>query len=142
MSQENVEIVRDYFAATNEGDFAAAMAYYAHDVELVVPAYAFLDSGTFKGKDAVGRWFGDWFRGFQRGYQFDLEEVRDLDGVVLVAARHRGHGRTSGAEVVAPIAYLFGLRGGKIARLEMFSDRSEALEAARVSEQDATQPGC
>jgi ketosteroid isomerase-like protein len=134
MPQENVEIVRDYFAATNDGDFAAAMTYYADDVELVVPAYAFLDSGTFRGKDAVGRWFGDWFRGFQRGDQFELEEVRDLDGIVLVAARHRGHGRTSGAEVRAPIAYLFGFRDGKIARLEMFSDRSEARAAAGLQE--------
>jgi ketosteroid isomerase-like protein len=130
MSQENVEIVRDYFAVTNEGDFAAAMAFYADDVELVVPAYVFLESGTFQGKDAVGQWFGEWFRGFQRGYQFDLEEVRDLDGVVLVAALQSGHGRTSGAEVRAPVAYLFGFRDGKIARLEIFPDRSEALAAA------------
>jgi ketosteroid isomerase-like protein len=134
MSPDHVKIVRDYFAATNEGDFAAAMACYDDDVELVVPAYAFLDSGTFKGKQAVGRWFGDWFRGFQRGYQFDLEEVRDLDGVVLVAARHGGHGRTSGAEVRAPVAYLFGFRDGKIARLEIFADRSEALAAAGFEE--------
>jgi ketosteroid isomerase-like protein len=134
MSQENVEVVRDYFAVTNAGDFAAAMTYYTDDIELVVPAYVFLDSGTFKGKDAVGQWFGDWFRGFQRGYQFELEEVRDLDGGVLVTARHGGHGRTSGAEVQARIAYLFGFRDGKIARLEIFSDRSEALEAVGLSE--------
>ena len=37
MSQENVEVVPYYFAATNEGDFAAAMTFYADDIELVVP---------------------------------------------------------------------------------------------------------
>jgi ketosteroid isomerase-like protein len=54
MSREDVEIVRDHFAATNEGDFARALGCYADDVELLVPADAFLESGTFKGRDAVG----------------------------------------------------------------------------------------
>jgi ketosteroid isomerase-like protein len=54
MPQENVEIVREYFEIVNDGDFARAMRYYADDVELVVPAEAFLEPGTFTGKDAVG----------------------------------------------------------------------------------------
>ncbi len=36
MSQENVDVVCDQFAATNERDFERAMSYYAEDVELVV----------------------------------------------------------------------------------------------------------
>ena len=32
MSQENVEIVRDHYAATNERDFTRAMSHYAEDV--------------------------------------------------------------------------------------------------------------
>jgi ketosteroid isomerase-like protein len=134
MSQEDVEIVRDHFAATNEGDFARALGYYADDVELVVPEDAFLESGTFKGRDAVGRWFGNWFRAFQRGYHFDLEEVRDLGDVVLVVAKHSGRGRTSGAEVRARLAYLYGVRNGKIARIDLYPGSSEALEAVALSE--------
>jgi ketosteroid isomerase-like protein len=130
MAEDDVEIVRSYFDATNEGDFAGAMSYYADDVELVVPADAFLERGTFKGKDAVGRWFGEWFRAFQRGYRFDLEEARDLGDTVLVVAHHQGRGRTSGVEVRSSIAYLFRVRDGEIARLELFPDRAEAVEAA------------
>ena len=36
MSKENVEVVRDQFAAVNERDFPRAMGHYAEDVELVV----------------------------------------------------------------------------------------------------------
>ena len=129
MSQEDVELVRDHFAATNAGDFARALGYYADEVELVVPDDAFLESGTFKGRDAVGRWFGNWFRAFQRGYHFDLEEARDLGDVVLVVAKHSGRGRTSGAEVRARMAYLYGVRDGKIARIELYPGSTEALEA-------------
>ena len=134
MSQQDVEIVRDHFAATNEGDFARALDYYADDVELVVPDDAFLECGTFKGRDAVGRWFGNWFRAFQRGYHFDLEEARDLGDVVLVVAKHSGRGRTSGAEVRARMAYLYRVRDGKIARIELYPGSSEALEAVALSE--------
>jgi len=57
MSQENVEVVCDQFAAVNERDFPRAMSHYAEDVELVVHPDAFLERGTFKGRDAVGQWF-------------------------------------------------------------------------------------
>ena len=130
MSKEDVEVVREQFAATNERDFTRAMSYYADDVELVVPPDAFLEAGTFKGREAVGEWFGNWFRTFQPGYHFDLEEARDLGDTVLVVASHHGHGRASGAAVHGKTAYLYRLRGGKIVRAELYPGRQEALEAA------------
>ena len=134
MSKEDVEVVRDQFAATNERDFTRAMSHYADDVELIVPPEAFLEAGTFKGREAVGEWFGNWFRTFQPGYHFDLEEARDLGHAVLVVASHHGHGRTSGAEVHGKTAYVYRLSGGKIVRVELQPSRDEALEAAGLPE--------
>ncbi len=128
-----MKIVRDQFGATNEGDFARVMNAWADDIELVVPVDA-LEGGAFQGKDAVGRWFGEWFRSFERGYQFDVEEARDFGGEVLVVARHDGRGRTSGAAVRARMAYLYRVQDGKIARIEVFPDRAKALEAVGLSE--------
>lgn len=59
MSQDNVKVVRDQFAAVNERDFPRAMSHYAEDVVLVVDRSAFLESVTFKGRDAVGQWFAE-----------------------------------------------------------------------------------
>jgi len=134
MSQESVEVVLDQFAATNERDFPRAMDHYAEDVQLVVDPAAFLQSGTFTGRDAVGRWFGDWLATFEPGYRFEIEEARDLGGVILLVAHHRGRGRSSGAEVRGQTGYLYTVRRGKIARVELFADRSAALEAAGLSE--------
>ena len=134
MSRENVEVVRDQFAATNERDFPRAMSHYAEDVELVVDPAAFLDAGTFTGRTAVGQWFADWFTTFEPGYRFDIEEARDLGDVVLLVATHHGRGRSSGVEVRAQTGYLYGLREGKIVRVELYRDRADALEAAGVSE--------
>jgi ketosteroid isomerase-like protein len=134
MSQENVDVVRDQFEATNERDFPRAMSYYAEDVELVVAPNAFLRGGTFKGREAVGQWFGDWFSTFDAGYHFDIEETRDLGDVVFLRASHRGRGRTSGAEVHGQTGYLYTVRDGRIARVELYATGAEALEAAGLGE--------
>jgi ketosteroid isomerase-like protein len=134
MSRENVDVVLDQFAATNERDFPRAMSHYAEDVELVVHPDAFLQRGTFTGRDAVGEWFGDWFRTFEPGYHFEIEEARDLGDVVFLNASHRGHGRTSGAEVHGQTGYLYTVRDGKIARVEIYPNPAAALQATGLSD--------
>ena len=105
MSEKNLEVVRDQFAATNERDFPRAMSLYAEDVELEVHPDAFLEHGTFSGRHAVGKWFANWFTTFEAGYRFDIQEARDLGDVVLLVAGHQGRGRTSGVEVRGQTAY-------------------------------------
>jgi ketosteroid isomerase-like protein len=132
MSQEDVELVRDQFAATNERDFPRAMSLYAEDVELVVHPDAFLERGTFKGRHAVGQWFANWLTTFAPGYHFDIEETRDLGDVVFLSAAHHGRGRASGVEVHGQTGYLYRVRGGKIFRVELYATPAAALEAAGV----------
>ena len=134
MSQQDIDIVLAQYAATNERDFPRAMSYYAEDVELVVHPDASLERGTFRGRDAVGEWFGNWFRAFEPDYRFDVTETRDLGGVILLVSRHHGHGRTSGAEVHGELAYLYTVREGKIVRAEFYPDRAVALKAAGLPE--------
>jgi ketosteroid isomerase-like protein len=130
MSRENVEVVLDQFAATNERDFPRAMGHYADDVVLVAHSDAFLEHGIFEGREAVGRWFGNWFSTFEPGYHFEIEDARDLGEVVLLVASHRGRGRTSGVEVSGQTGYLYTVRRGKIVRAELFRSGAEALAAA------------
>ena len=130
-----MQIVRDQFAATNDRDFRRAMAMYAEDVVLVVGhGEGLANPGTYEGRDAVGAWFGDWFQTFEPGYRFEIGDARDLGDLVFVLASHSGRGRASGAEVHGETAYLYRLRDGKIAHVELFSDRAAALEAAGLPE--------
>jgi ketosteroid isomerase-like protein len=132
MSQEDVEVVLDQYAATNERDFRRAMSYYDDDVELIAEE-PWLRAGVFKGREAVGSWFGDWFSTFDRDAQFDVKEARELeDGTVLLVAEHHARGRASGVEVHGTVIWVHRLRGGKITRVESFASREEALEAARL----------
>jgi ketosteroid isomerase-like protein len=134
MSDANVELVRDHFAATNERDFPRAMSHYAEDVELVVDAKAFLESGSFKGREAVGQWFGSWFSTFEPGYHFDIEETREVGGVVVLIASHHGRGRSSGIEVHGQTGYVYKVREGKIVHVELHATPAKALESAGLRE--------
>jgi ketosteroid isomerase-like protein len=135
LSERDIEIVRDQFEAVNERDFPRAMDHYAEDVVLVVPpAESAPEPGTFEGKEAVGRWFGNWFQAFGRDYHFEIEEARMIGDQVFIHARHGGHGRASGIEVQGELSYLYGVRDGKVARVEIYPTRDEALTAAGASE--------
>ncbi len=133
MSQGDIDVIRDQFAAVNERDFPRAMSHYAEDVELFVHPGAFLQSGTFSGREAVGKYFGDWFATFEPGYRLEIEEARDLGDVVFLHATHHGHGRASGVEIHGQTGYLYTLRDDKIVRAELYPSPAEALEAAQRS---------
>ena len=134
MVSQNVEIVVGQFEAVNARDFEAAMDAYADDVALIAhDSLAEAVGRTATGKQAVGEWFGDWFRQFAPDYRFEIEDVRGRADRVFLVATHRGRGRASGAPVEGQTAYVYTVRSGKVCRVELFSERDEALEASGLS---------
>lgn len=134
MSEADIEVVREQFEAVNRRDFQRAMDLYAEDVVLVVPAHR-QNPGVYEGKEAVGEWFGDWFRAFGADYRFEITDARDLgDGLVFLFAEHGGKGRLSGAEVRGQDAYLYRVDEGEVARVGFFATRDDAFEAASLPE--------
>lgn len=130
----NVDVIRDQYKATNERDWDRVMAHYAEDVVLVVVGEG-IRAGTFEGRDAVGRWFGDWFSTFDKDAHFEITKLTEReDGSVLLLADHHARGRASGAEVKGAVAWLYQLRDGKIVRVEGSTSPDQVLEALGLSE--------
>lgn len=131
---DNVEIVVGQFEAVNSREFAAAMEAYAEDVTLIAHGHLGKMVGrAATGKQAVGEWFGDWFRQFAPDYRFQIEDARGSGDRVFIVATHRGRGRASGAPIEGELAYAYTVREGKICHVELFSDPDDALEAAGLS---------
>jgi ketosteroid isomerase-like protein len=122
MSEQNVQVVVKQFEDVNVRDFPAAMEAYADDVTLVFHGDGLLRQ-TATGREAVGEWFGDWFRQFGRDYRFDIEEARGAGDRVFIRATHRGRGRESGVPVEETWAYLYGVRDGRVTQVELWNDR-------------------
>jgi ketosteroid isomerase-like protein len=133
MSRENLDIVQEQFEGVNQRDWDAVMAAYDEEVVLVAHPSVGPDAGIFNGREAVGRWFGDWFGAFGRDYRFEIEEARSVGQHVLAVARHHGSGRASGAKVEQITANVYTLRAAKIVRVELYASPAEAFEAAGLA---------
>jgi uncharacterized protein len=132
MSRENVEVVRGIFDAWNRSDFDAAWALC--DPRLVIDrSRSLADARIYRGTDEVARFWADW-RGTWATTNWEIDELVDAGDDVVVLGRFHGRGLESGAVVEANVAQLMTVRDGKLVRGVLFQSRSDALEAAGLSE--------
>jgi ketosteroid isomerase-like protein len=66
--------------------------------------------------------------------RLEIDALRTTGDLVVVNLRWVATGRESDIEVDIPLAGVYTITGGKIARIEFFRDPNEALEAAGLSE--------
>ena len=130
MSQENVEIVREVWAAFARFKFPADA--FADEIEWHT-ARDLPDRETCRGPAAVQRMLAEgWSTVVDPGCE--AEEVLDAGNCVVVRWRGWGKGRTSGVPVDWHEAHTYALRDGLIAEVREFRTWPEALEAAGLRE--------
>ncbi|HEX3562375.1 MAG TPA: nuclear transport factor 2 family protein [Solirubrobacterales bacterium] len=131
MSRENVELVREGYAAWERGDIDGIVEGVTPDVEIVQPPEV-PDSKTYRGKAGVVEAFADWPKQWDE-FRAELLEVIDIsDTKVVSVTRH--YLRARDIDIEQEVAYVHTFRGDLIVRWEMFFTRDEALEAAGLSE--------
>jgi ketosteroid isomerase-like protein len=128
MSQENVEVVRELWDAYSRGDFDHVLAVADPNVVMMS-----LEEGPLYGSDAVRRNYERWNEAWE-GPEATVEEVIGIRDYVFVMARFRGRGRASGVEVDGHFYVVYRMRNRMILRVDEFSDKAQALEAAGLSE--------
>jgi ketosteroid isomerase-like protein len=132
MSQENVETVRDVYEALNRRDWDAVFRDAYPDFVVQLPE-AGMNVGSFQGRDGLVKLFENYSEAFDF-FHIEPEEFFEADEQVVVFVRIPARGRGSGAEVGLRSAHVWTMRATKAARLEVFPDRREALQAAGLSE--------
>ena len=152
MSQENVEVVRRALDALGRAfesywrePRSIADALEAGDWPEWTEAFAYVHPESvwktvFLGTTVVGRveaaraW-DDYLR-WASEYMPILEEAEDLGGDrVYAVLRISGRDKTMGREMNTRFYDVFTIRDGMIARLEEYTSREEAMEAAGAPEQ-------
>jgi ketosteroid isomerase-like protein len=137
MSQENVEHARRGLEAFNRTFTEGTRDLYETldpDVEWV-PMSALLEGTRYRGHDGVRQWMEEMKRDWT-SYEIRPEHFRDLgDDRVLVLGSWRAHGRGGDLRLDIPQgAWLLHYRNGKTVRMQTFTERKKALEAAGLSE--------
>ena len=131
MSQENVEIVRRIYEASNQGN-QALPELTNPDFEWIPDERFTLTEGPIRGRESVQRYFEDLNESMN--LQVELEELLDRGDQVMAFVRIRGRGDASGVEVDVQTAHLWTLLHGKAVSGKVYADRDRALEAVGLRE--------
>jgi hypothetical protein len=109
------------------------MSLYAPDAVLDTGPLAM---GTFEGQTAIRSFYEDW-SGAYDDFQFEAEEIEDLDsGVILFGGLQRGRPRDSTGWAQVRTGYVVTWRNGLVERVTNYSDIDEARAAAeRLAEE-------
>jgi ketosteroid isomerase-like protein len=134
MSHENVEIMKASYEVWNAGDMAALREMHHPDVIARYPR-EWPESGPFVGRDAVMRQLEQLRETWDTDAAEPMIDFLDAGDRVVVRFIWRGTGHGPAFSLEATAVYT--LRKGKIFGIEYFSDHTEAIEAAGLSEQDA-----
>jgi ketosteroid isomerase-like protein len=133
MSQENVERVRLVIDALNGGSIEPMLDMCEPDVEWVAIPGFLPDAEDFHGREGVRAWFAK-IADSVGVVEWEAEEVIDGGDRMLLALRLHATGRTSGVSGELRIFQSLTLRDGKLARLESYLTRAEALDAAGLAD--------
>ena len=107
------------------GNYEAALPAFTQDVEVVTALERFHGpAGVVK---EAKRWEEMWI-----DYRFEVEGLIDAGDKVVLLYHQVGKAKESEVEINERAGWVYTLREGKIARVEMFQDREAALRAARV----------
>jgi ketosteroid isomerase-like protein len=136
MSEENVELVRGTYEAAYEAggqaDYDAVVSYFHPEIEF----HAYPRSpevGVYHGKQALREYLENAWEHYERG-RIEVEELLDAgDQVVAVITLHAVPKRGQN-EITVHIVEVFTIRDALLAERRSYSTRSEALEAAGLSE--------
>lgn len=135
MSQENVEIVQRLVEAVNCGDADAFVALSSPDVEWQDATFFTDVSRSYRGRQQLRDWFTEIVvTPWEHFHGEVLETLDGPDNRVYSDAMLTARGRGSGIDTRQRAFQVFWIANGTIARREVFRHRSEALEAAGLSE--------
>src|SRR5262245_39490383 len=131
MSEENVERFVEGIEAFNRKDVPGFVRLL--DAEVVWDHRLADLQGNFVGPEAVATWFGDLYEHFET-VEIDCPDIRDLGDRVLGLGVARAVGKGSGVETELTFATVARYRNGRLTHYIDFGDRTQALEAAGLSE--------
>ena len=131
MSEENVELTRQAYAAVSRRDLDAFLELM--DPEVVAnPRIITIEGGLLRGHDGIRTWWDGVFRAFP-DFQLDVLAVDGERDIALAHVIARGHGEGSGAPFEDDIWVASRIRRGKVVWWQTCGSESEARDAAGLS---------
>ena len=132
MPREDVEILRLFYEAFNRRDFDGALQWVDPEVELYPGVVAPDQDTRYVGRQGVKEFFRIATEAWETVTVKPEEIVETASERILVVDRWLFRGR-GGLEIDRELPTVFAFRNGLIVRIDGFTDKARALEAAGLS---------
>jgi ketosteroid isomerase-like protein len=130
----NVELVRRAYAHTLATGQVYAEGFAAGFVWDMSKYEGWPEQQRYEGVEGAQRFLDDW-TGAWDDWGLEIREIYDAGNDVVVAVVHqRGRARATGMALDMLFAQTWTIRDGRLTRMDMYSDPSEALRAAGLRE--------
>jgi ketosteroid isomerase-like protein len=140
MSQENVELVRSVYALIPLGmrtppDQVERLFhdYLDQHFELHLPPDYPEGAPVFRGREGMAQFIA-MLRESWSDWRFETEEFLDADERVIVSGRILARGGASDVPIKLETTHVWTAHAGRATSLQVYRDRSEALEATGISQ--------
>jgi ketosteroid isomerase-like protein len=136
--EENVEVVRAGHAAFNDGGIEEILSFQTPDIEWH-PAFgeSLFGASEYRGPEGFTRYYEQVTEVFD-GFRVEPAEYKTAGDYVVVDVEVTGRGRESGVALQQQMTIVWRLREGKLCWGATYFERSEALEAVGLREDDLT----
>jgi len=133
MSEENVELVRDFFEAALRQDWKRAAELLDPDVEAHGTVGGLEEGQVFRGLPEMIHAFETVDLEAWEERRLEPVDYRHVDDFVVLLTHEYRRGKGSGIELENDTATLFTIRDGRILRLQGYMDQDAALKAAGLA---------
>jgi len=112
------------------GRFPAHLATpdFVWDMSHFEDLYGFLEQQVYEGAEGADDFYAEWGSAWDH-WEVEIEALHDVGDKVLAIVSQRGRSKLSGMPAEMLMAMLWTFREGKEARMDMYSDPSQALKA-------------
>ncbi len=133
MSEENVAVVKSFFAAFARRDLDAAAGLLHPEVEIRPAIVGGPEGIVYRGLNGNRQFWGDIDAAWAT-FRIEPQEFRDLGERVMVLGRAIALAPGSGIALDQASAWIAEMRDGRIVRFQSFTSQREALKAAGLEE--------
>ena len=132
-AQENVELVKQGYAAFGSGDIEKLLSLFAENIEWTVPSIEGAPfGGVLRGRGQVAEFF-ESLTAAEDIQEFMQEDYIAQDDRVVVTGRSKALVKATGRTLDLEYVHLFTVSGGKIQRFVEYFDTAAAADAYRQS---------
>ena len=132
--QDNLQIVKEAYAAFQRGDIPAVLNTLSDDVVWFLPGPTDLvpAAGERRGRDEVGQFFSALDES-QEVKEFEPQEFVAQGEKVIVLGQYRWRVKSTGREFASDWAHVFTLRDGKVVGFKEYYDTGACADAYRAA---------